>query len=274
MNNGMEIQGILRDLEQISVVRIAVIVLVAWGAVLLVQRVLPRLLERLPARLRLRLLPLVPVLRLVILLVAFLKVVPLVVDPTPQNILAILGAMGLAMGFAFKDYAGSVIAGIVSLYERPYRVGDWVRIGDAYGVVKSLGLRSLKLVTPDDTAVTVPHARIWNENISNANDGYRELLCVADFYLHPAHDARSVRERLWEVGITSPYTKLDRPVSVMVHETPWATHYRLKAYPVDGREQFRFVTDLTTRGKEALAELGAEPPMLPASKGDFTHPSS
>jgi len=43
---------------------------------------------------------------------------------------------------------------------------------------------------------------------------------------------------------------------VSVHEKPWATHYRLKAYPIDARQQFRFISDLTVRGKAALLRLG------------------
>lgn len=39
---------------------------------------------------------------------------------------------------------------------------------------------------------------------------------------------------------------------------PWGTHYRIRAYPMDPRQQFRFTTDLTIRGKAALAEAGIE----------------
>jgi len=41
-----------------------------------------------------------------------------------------------------------------------------------------------------------------------------------------------------------------------VHEKPWGTHYRLKAYVKESREQFEFITDLTIRGKEALRAVG------------------
>jgi hypothetical protein len=45
---------------------------------------------------------------------------------------------------------------------------------------------------------------------------------------------------------------------VVAREKPWGTQYWLKAYPVDPRDQFRFITDLTVRGKAALSELGLE----------------
>ena len=73
------------------------------------------------------------------------------------------------------------------------------------------------------------------------------------------HDAQEVCQKLREVAITSPYLHIGRPVSVVVHEKPWGTHYRLKAYPIDGREQFSFISDMTVRGKAALADLAVVP---------------
>ena len=48
-----------------------------------------------------------------------------------------------------------------------------------------------------------------------------------------------------------------KPVLVVLAETRAGTHYQLKAYPFDMRDQFRLVSDLTVRGKRTLAEVGA-----------------
>ena len=45
-------------------------------------------------------------------------------------------------------------------------------------------------------------------------------------------------------------------MTVIVAEKPWGTHYRLKAYVKESREQFLFLTDLTVRGKDALRSMG------------------
>ncbi|MEZ4732762.1 MAG: hypothetical protein R3E79_37135 [Caldilineaceae bacterium] len=121
-----------------------------------------------------------------------------------------------------------------------------------------MGLRALQVITPDDNTITIPHAKIWNHNISSANYGSRQHLCIAHFYLHPDHDAGQVRQKLWEVGITSAYTDVSRPLTVIVQEQPWGVHYQLKAYPFDGRQEFQFISDLTVRGKEVLAALGVK----------------
>ena len=80
-----------------------------------------------------------------------------------DNLLAVTGTVAVALGFAFKDYASSVIAGIIGLFEAPYRVGDRVQIEEFYGEVVSYGLRGVRLRTPDDNIVTIPHNKIWTK---------------------------------------------------------------------------------------------------------------
>lgn len=250
---------LLEGLSDINLFSVIMIVASAWSLLRLVQWGLPWLAHQAPSSLRLQLLPLMPILQLLIVGGALTSLFPLLIEPTPENILAISGGMAIAVGFAFQDYISSLIAGVVAIYERPFRVGDWIRIGDAYGEVTALGFRAIEMVTPDDTVVLIPHKQIWDSTIYNDNAGSREHLCVADFYLHPEHDAEIVRQKLRKVALTSPYLQLSRPIAVIVIEKPWGTHYRLKAYPIDGRDQFKFTSDMTVRGKAALAKLGVRP---------------
>lgn len=247
---------LLKNWHEVDFLGLALILLAAVSALALVKWIVPELVVRLRPRYRFYTLPWIPLLRLVIILVAVMQVGGLVMEPTRENVLTILGASAIALGFAFKDYLSSVIAGVFALFERPYRVGDWVEIDGAYGEVKSLGLRTIELVTADDTLVIIPQAKIWTSAVRNASAGLRELMCLADFFLHPAHDVAAVRQRLWEVAITSPYLSVDRPIAIVVKEQPWGAHYRIKAYPVDSHEQFLFISDLTARGNSALAQLG------------------
>jgi small conductance mechanosensitive channel len=250
-------------LGQIDFFLIFLILLFAFALSFLIQKLFPWVAEKTPGIFRFYILPLVPILRLMILAITILLVAPLIIKPTFQNLVAIFGAAAVALGFALKDYVSSLVAGVVALYEQPYRPGDWVKIDEAYGEVKSLGLRCLKMVTPDDTLVTIPHGKIWSTNVYNSNAGRREHLCVADFYLHPEHDASQVRQKLVDVVLTSAYLQIRRPVTVVLSETPWGTHYRLKAYPIDGRDQFQFISDLTVRGKAALSEMNVRAVSVP-----------
>lgn len=262
-----ELERVFYRLQEIHYFRIALIVVFAIGLIYLLQRFLPWIAHYAPGRGRFYILPLVPILRILIIIITFLSVFPMIVKPTVQNFFALFGALGLALGFAFKDYVSGLIAGIVALYEQPYRPGDWVTVDGSYGEIESMGLRSFRMVTPDDTVVSVPHAKIWTSNISNANDGKREHLCVTNFYIHPAHNASAVRQKLMDVVLASTFLQLKRPVMVVASEQPWGTQYRVKAYPIDGRDEFAFITDLTVRGKSALSELEITWATAPVSVG-------
>ncbi|WP_442510708.1 mechanosensitive ion channel family protein [Novipirellula sp. SH528] len=254
-----EVTRILREWSEIHLFEATFVLVAGFTLAWIIKWIIPRLAERVPDRFRLWILPWEPILRAMMLLFVAAYIIPLFIYPTPQNLLAISGALAVALGFAFKDYASSLIAGVVALYERPYRNGDWVRIDDTYGEVRSLDLRTVQIVTPDDTVVAVPHSKIWTTAIYNNNTGKRELMCVADFYLHPDHDGRLVQQKLNDVALASPYLQIRKPILVVAAEKPWGTHYRLKAYPIDGRDQFKFITDLTQRGKVMLRRLGVQP---------------
>ncbi|MEM7728700.1 MAG: mechanosensitive ion channel domain-containing protein [Pseudomonadota bacterium] len=260
---GEKAANLLNDLQDISFVQIALILFFSFAAVWLVRRTIPFLADRAPNRLRLYLLRAVPILRMAIILTAILWITPLIFNITLQNFLVIAGAASVAIGFAFKDYVSSLIAGIVAIFERPYGPGDWVEIEGDYGEVISLGMRAIRLRTASDDIITVPHDTIWSHNIANANLGSQTLMCVADFYLDPEHDAADVRRELADVALTSAYLDYRRPVLVVLKETEFATKYSLKAYPFDMRDQFKFVSDLTERGKTAIRDAGAKPVAVP-----------
>ncbi len=251
-----QLTEILRDPADIPVLLLMAGLAIASAVVWAVGWLLPKVADAVPARFRTRVLTLVPAVRLAVGLTLIVWALPKVVAPTPQNLLAIVGGLGIALGFAFKDYVASLVAGVVAIAERPYRQGDWVRVGTHYGEVRSVGSRAVQIVTHDDDVVTIPHGRLWTDEVANANDGARTLLVVAELWLHPDHDAEAVRRRLHDVVITSRYLDPTRPFRVVLEERTWASRYALKAYPLDARDQIPFRTDLLLRAKEAVRALG------------------
>lgn len=254
---------LFNDIDSQAMITLAVVLMSTIVLIIVSQRGLNWLGSRLHGQLRFRVFALVPLTRLLILITALAIAVPIVIEPSLRNMLTLLGGIGLAIGFAMKDYVSSLIAGVVSAIELPYRPGDWVNIEGTYGEVKHVGLRTVDIQTPDDDLVSVPHLKLWDHAIYNANNGGTSLQCVASFYLHPEHEAGWVRKALRDVALTSAYLKFDKPIIVVAEEKPWGTHYRIRAYPVDPRQQFLFVTDLTVRGKEVLSAAGMQPALLP-----------
>ncbi|MCX7560199.1 mechanosensitive ion channel [Sulfitobacter sp. F26204] len=254
---------LFNDIDGWVIAEILLSILLVWIFIKATQKILPWLGEFLPANLRTLTLSSVPVLRVVALVVLIIWVVPLIFNITLQNFVFIAGAFSVAVGFAVKDLASSVIAGLVALFEKPYRLGDWIKIGDDYGEVVAIGMRAVKIRTPEDNVVTIAHDRIWTDNVSNANDGFGTLMCVATFYVARNQPLHEISQLLKTVARTSAYLNLDRDVIVVMENSPFCMVYKLKAYPFEPRNQFAFITDMTERGNTALHDAGIVAATIP-----------
>ncbi len=263
MDDPKQYARLFNDIDGQTLITLAVILVSVVLLIIVSQRGLNWLANRLHGQVRFRVFALVPLTRLIILVTALAIAVPIVIEPSLRNMVTVLGALGLVIGFALKDYVSSLIAGVVSAIELPYRPGDWVDIEGTYGEVRHVGMRTVKILTPADDLVAVPHLKLWDTAIYNANNGETSLQCVVSFYLHPDHEAGWVRQALRDIALTSAYLKFDQPIIVVAEEQPWGTHYRIRAYPVDPRQQFLFITDLTVRGKQVLTRAGVKAALLP-----------
>ena len=214
MHESLNAWGLMRKLTWQDVLLVLAIMFLARLLVLFVRWGIRHTAEKLPPHLRLTVLRVAPLTRLLIDIAAIAIVVPILVEPTSQNIVALVASIGLVLAFALKDYGSSLVAGLVTILENTYQPGDWIEVDGTYGEVKAIGLRAVHLVTPDDTEVVIPHSRLWSASIFNASSGNRSLLCVADFYLHPNHDAFAVRRRLTEVANQAPTANRTR-------RSPW-----------------------------------------------------
>lgn len=255
MNPGLSAWEHLEKLAWRDVLVVMAVLLMTRLLVLAMQWQLRRAAEKVRPHWRLIILRAVPIARLFIRAAAILIIVPLLVEPTLRNIFALSAGLALALAYTLKDYGSSFMAGLVTVLENTYQPGDWITVDGTYGEVKAITGRAVRLVTADDDEVIIPHSRLWSASIFNSSSGSRSLLCVANFYLHPDHDASAVRDKLTEVAASSSYRTPDSPVTVAVMEKPWGTQYRVKAYVRESREQFLFITDLTIRGKDVLRRM-------------------
>ena len=231
-----------------------VAIVLAWLLLDIARRLSHWLSENVARRFRLIVKQSLPFVQGLIFLLITLYLIRLWIVFSNANLIAVGGSIALALGFAFKDFASSIVAGLMALYEASYRVGDRVQIRDWYGEVVGFGLRSIRLRTPDDNIVTIPHSAIWSEAVSNGNDGALEAQVVTDFYLDNQSNIQAAVRILHLAAYTSKYTQLKLPIVVVISEHPWYTHLKLKCYPMDARNEFAYKTDLLVRAKRALED--------------------
>lgn len=235
-----------------KIARGLLVVAVAYLLLLGIEKFNSWLSEKVARRFRLMVRQSLPFWRAAILVVTLIILMRMFLRLSANNLLALTGTISVALGFAFKDYASSLIAGFVALFEGPYRVGDRIQIGEHYGEIISYGLRGMRLQTPTDNVVTIPHNKLWTEPIANSNDGALEAQVITNFYLGHDVDIDLVIKILYQAAYTSKFTQLKLPILVTVRESSWATHFMLKSYPMDARDEFIYQTDLIKRCKQAF----------------------
>jgi small conductance mechanosensitive channel len=83
------------------------------------------------------------------------------------SFLAILGAAGLAVGLALKDSLSNFSSGVMLVFFRPFKAGDYVEAGGVAGTVDTISIFNTILKTPDNRVVTVPNSLIYADTITN-----------------------------------------------------------------------------------------------------------
>lgn len=77
----------------------------------------------------------------------------------------LLGIGGVAIGFAFRDVLQNLLAGILILLTRPFRIGDQIRQGDQEGTVEDIWIRATVLRTYDNRRILIPNASLFTDKI-------------------------------------------------------------------------------------------------------------
>ena len=83
------------------------------------------------------------------------------------SLIAVLGAAGLAIGLALQGTLSNLAAGVMLLFFRPFKVGDFVEAGGVSGTVKQISLFTTDMATPDNVKIIVPNKQLWDTSIKN-----------------------------------------------------------------------------------------------------------
>jgi small-conductance mechanosensitive channel len=204
--------------------------------------------------------------RFAILLIGGLSAALTVVKITPQVLLALGGTAAVSVGFALKDFVSSIIAGLIILVDRPFQVGDRVSFDGWYGEIRHIGLRSVKLMTLDDTQVTIPNNRFLTDSVASGNAGSVEMMVQMDFYIGLDQNLLQAKSIVTESLTSSRFVSTARPwavtVSQVLQDSYFALRLRAKAYVLDVSFEKAFETDVTERVMEGFAAAAIQPPAL------------
>lgn len=207
---------------------------------------------------------LVPIVRVVWWMLAVYVIITAILAPPIPTLIALTTSAGIGIGLASQDVLKNIFGGIMILIDRPFQVGDKIETGKYYGEVKQIGLRSVRIVTPDDSLVTIPNGELMNTAVSNANSGESNCQVVAEFFLPPDIDMERARKIAYRAAAVSRYVYLNKPIAVLfkneIYEMRPMLKMRLKAYVLDIRYEFPFASEMTETVMQELFKAGLVTP--------------
>lgn len=177
------------------------------------------------------------------------------------SLLAGVGVVGLAVGFAAQDTLANIIAGIAILWDRPFIIGDYVRIGDAAGTVTEIGLRSTRLRTIEQYELIVPNKDIAASKVLNQTRAPQVRIAIR-VGIGYGEDPRRAREVL--VGVMSSQalvaTEPRPPEVAVVLLGDSSVELEVRVWLLDPHTERQARSELTELVKSTLDQAGIEIP--------------
>jgi len=179
-----------------------------------------------------------------------------------MGLVAVLGIGSLAIALAAQETIANMIGGFVVMIDRPFRVGDRVRLGDGTtAVVNQIGIRSTKFRTFDNTLIIVPNAELMKSTVHNLTYPYPRLRVQIDVGVGYDSDIDQVRQvMLGEANNHSIVLADPKPSWYFLEFGDSSLNVSLRCWVADPSERFRTASELREGILNRFREEGIEIP--------------
>ena len=175
------------------------------------------------------------------------------------SIVALLGAAGLAIGLALQGTLSNVAAGVMIIFFRPFKVGDFVEVSGQSGTVKDISLNNTELARLDNVQIIVPNSQVWGNTITNYS-AYPTRRAEWTFGVGYGADLQTAETVIRDTIMADPRSKTDPAPFVQVNNLNASSVDFLVRVWCDRGDYFAYQADMKRKVKEALDAAGIDIP--------------
>ncbi len=134
-----------------------------------------------------------------------------------DKLTVVLGALGVGIGLGMQNIVNNFVSGIILIFEKPFRIGDYVELADKKGKVQDIGIRSSKLLTPQGSEVIIPNGDLLSGRLVNwtlSNDYLKSELL---FKIGSSADMQQVQQIITSVIKESAHVVTNLQPEILVN---------------------------------------------------------
>ncbi len=180
------------------------------------------------------------------------------------NLAIIAGALSVGIGFGLQNIVNNFISGLILLFERPVKTGDWIVVGNTEGYVKRISIRSTQIQTFDRSDVIVPNSELISQQVTNwmlyDNQG-RARIPIGVAY---GSDTQKVKLILEKIGRDHPSVITDgsypEPKVLFLGFGDSALNFELRCFVRNVDNRLQVISDINFAIDAAFRAEGVEIP--------------
>lgn len=111
----------------------------------------------------------------------------------------VAGALSVGIGFGLQNVFNNFVSGLILLFERPVRVGDYIKVGATEGFVRHIRIRATEIETWDKTVIIVPNSELISNRVENLTYGNTYGRVLMNVVVSESSDPQKVTEVLRDI---------------------------------------------------------------------------
>ena len=178
-----------------------------------------------------------------------------------SNLAIVAGALSVGIGFGLQAIFNNFVSGLILLFERPLKVGDYVAVGENAGIIKKIRVRSTEIRTFSNSSVILPNSQLISETVTNWTLHDRAARLDISVGVAYGSDVEKVKEVLLEVAKEHPQIRaIPHPKVYFLNFGDSSLDFEIRCFVRNVNERHEVSSDLRFAINRVFIENGIQIP--------------